>query len=86
MFRYPFAIRCDEKTIIINDQQDFYEYADDILNDNFVGIIKKSLDEEKFFEHPQGLRLNKRGDIWVLEIDGELLLQTFNRGYCLDKR
>ena len=74
LFRYPFATRCGEKTIIIDDRQDFYVYTDDILNDNFIGIIKKSLDEESFFEHPQGLMLNERGDIWVYEIDGELLL------------
>ena len=77
-FKYPFVIRCGDNKITISDQQDFNEYADNIIDDDFIAVIKRSLGEDGFVQNPKGLMLNKRGDIWVLEVYGNLLLQPVN--------
>ena len=74
-FKYPFTIRYGDKEKIISNRQDFNKYVDDIIDSDFIRVIKKALDEDDFVQHPKGLMLNERGDIWVFEVYGKLLLQ-----------
>ena len=74
LFRYPIVMWSNNQSVLINNQQEFMENADEIINEWFIDIVTKSFAENAYSQHPRGLMLNQRGDIWVYQINGDFVL------------
>jgi len=71
-FRYPYTVVISNKEVKILNEENFLANKNNIVNSKFKKLFDKAKDMDSLLTHPHGLMLNKRGDIWILEIDNEL--------------
>ena len=71
---YPFFIDVDGRSIKVLNSNMFLEYSSYIVSNKFIKLLQAAGDLDTLNKHPKGLMLNQSGDIWIVQVKGELKL------------
>lgn len=77
-FKYSFVVYEGETKILVENEKDFKRHSNLILTNKLLNLVNNALKYQEFNQHPMGLMLNERGDVWVQEYDDGLKLQIFD--------
>ena len=73
MFSYPIRVWVHEVETVVENKRDFAAFGDAIIDDQFLNIVTHAYQTGDYGQHPRGLMLNSRGDIWVRSYSGMAL-------------
>ena len=64
MVRYPVKATFKDKVVIINNEEEFLVFYDDIFNNGLCSKIENA-DTQNMFVHNQSAMLCGPGDVWI---------------------
>ncbi|QTL36550.1 hypothetical protein [Pseudoalteromonas viridis] len=78
IFWFPFYIEHGEALIKIENSHDYSSNEELIFSPELSLVLKKSLENKAFIEDSNGLILDKKGSVWIVERHGSLYLQVLS--------